>query len=219
MTTATDVRIVSATRDHIPIVGWTVMTAGRSQLERGLWELTLGTDSEAEMLPYMEALADTDIIHWAHWSLFMVAEVDGVPAAAMCGFFENEYSSSTLVQGVMEADKKAGRSQEEFAAGWQRAGSIANIERKHEPGAWIVEHVATRPEFRRRGLTERLVHAMLDRGRERGAKTAEIGVLIGNDKAQKAYEKCGFEVYQEARDGAFEAAYKCPGAYYLKRSI
>lgn len=219
MTLATDTRIVPATRDHIPMVAWTVMTAGRSHLERGMWELVMGTDDEAKILPYLEVFADTEQLHWGHWSLYLVAEVDGVPAAAMCGFFENDLPAETMVHGVIEADRKYGRTPEEFAAGWQRAGSIANIGREHEPGAWIVEHVATRPEYRRRGLVERLVHETLDRGRERGAKTAEIGVLIGNDKAQRAYEKCGFEVYQEARDAAFEAAYKCPGAYYLKRSL
>jgi ribosomal protein S18 acetylase RimI-like enzyme len=90
---------------------------------------------------------------------------------------------------------------------------------EHEAGAWVVEHVATRPEFRRRGLVERLVHEMIDRGRERGATTADIGVLIGNDPAQRAYEKCGFAEVEEKRDAAFEAAYGSPGARLLRRGL
>jgi ribosomal protein S18 acetylase RimI-like enzyme len=218
MTTATEVRIVPATREHIPHVAWVVMMANRSHLPRGMWDLVLGSDEE-RVLRYLEAFADTQQVHWGHWSQFLVAEVEGVPAAALMGYFEAELPAALMITGVQETNGKLGISAEEWAAGWDRAQSLLNIARPHEPGAWIVENVATRPEFRRRGLVEQLVYAMLERGRERGARTGEIGVLIGNAPAQRAYEKCGFEVYQEARDAAFEAAYGCPGAYYLKRAL
>ncbi|TMG03124.1 MAG: GNAT family N-acetyltransferase, partial [Chloroflexi bacterium] len=90
---------------------------------------------------------------------------------------------------------------------------------EHEPGAWVVEHVATKPEFRRRGLVERLIYETLETGRGRGAKTADIGVLIGNDPAQRAYEKCGFEVVIEKRDVEFERVYGSPGARMLRRAL
>jgi len=218
MTTATDIRIVPATREHIPFVAWVVLAASRSHLERSLWDFTIGDDEDA-VLHYLEVLADTELVHWAHYSLFLVAEVDGIPAAGLCGFFENEYPVETLVAGGAEANGKVGRSAGEVAAGWQRAGSIANLTQTHEPGAWVVEHVATKPQFRRRGLLERLMQEMLERGRQQGASVADIGVLIGNDPAQRAYEKSGFTVVEEKRDAAFEAAYGCPGARLLRRKI
>jgi ribosomal protein S18 acetylase RimI-like enzyme len=89
----------------------------------------------------------------------------------------------------------------------------------HEPGAWVVEHVATKPEFRRRGLVERLVQETVERGRRQGATVADIGVLIGNEPAQRAYEKCGFEVVDEVRNADFEAAYGSPGARMLRRGL
>ena len=116
-------------------------------------------------------------------------------------------------------NQKIGRPAEDVAAGWERSKAIMGIVMEHEPGAWVVEHVATKAEFRRRGLVERLMHEMLERGRERGATTADIGVLIGNDPAQRAYEKCGFEVVEEKRDAAFEAAYGSPGARMLRRAL
>jgi ribosomal protein S18 acetylase RimI-like enzyme len=88
-----------------------------------------------------------------------------------------------------------------------------------DPQDWIVEHVATKPEYRRRGLVERLVHEMLERGRARGASMANIGVLIGNDPAQRAYEKCGFVVVEEKRDAEFERVYGSPGARMLRREL
>ena len=164
-------------------------------------------------------LAETDTVHWGHYSLFRVAEVDGVPAAGMCGFFENELGPASIMAGAAEVNQKIGRSTEDIAAGWERSKAILGIVMDHEPGAWVVEHVATKPEFRRRGLVERLVHEMLERGRERGATTADIGVLIGNNPAQRAYEKCGFAVVEEKRDEAFEAAYRSPGARLLRRAL
>ena len=79
--------------------------------------------------------------------------------------------------------------------------------------------MATKPEFRRRGLVKRLVHEMLEVGRKRGATTADIGVLIGNDPAQRAYEKCGFRVVIEKRDAEFERVYGSPGARMLRRAL
>lgn len=219
MTLATDVRIVDATRDHIPFVAWVVQAASRSHLPRSLWNFSLDTDDEAEVLRYLEVFADTEVIHWGHWSQFIVAEVGGVPAAAMMGYLENEQPVQVMIAGSAEANQKLGRTPEEAAAGWQRAGTVANIGATHEPGAWVVEHVATHPDYRRRGLVDQLLAEILERGRKRGAKTAEIGVFIGNDKAHRAYEKAGFRIYADVRDAAFEAVYGCPGAYYLRRPL
>ena len=218
MTTATDVRIVDATREHIPFVAWVVMASNRSHLPKGMWDLNLGA-GEAEVLRYLEALADTDTVHWGHYSLFKVAEVDGEPAAGMCGFFESNLGPASIMAGAAEVNQKTGRTPEEVAAGWERSKAILGFVMEHEPGAWVVENVATKADFRRRGLVERLIHEVLERGRERGAKTAEIGVLIGNDPAQRAYEKCGFEVVEEKRDAAFESAYGSPGARMLRRAL
>jgi RimJ/RimL family protein N-acetyltransferase len=66
---------------------------------------------------------------------------------------------------------------------------------------------------------DRLLVRILDEGRARGATTADIGVFIGNDAAQRAYEKAGFEVTGEKRDPEFEAVYKCPGARTLSRAL
>jgi ribosomal protein S18 acetylase RimI-like enzyme len=218
MTTATEVQIVPARKEHIPLVAWVVMAANRSHLPKGMWDFNIG-GSEEDVLRYLEVLADTEAVHWAHYSLFKVAEVDGVPAAGMCGFFENDLGPASMMAGAAEVNQKMGRSVEDIAAGWERSKAIMGIIMEHEPGAWVVEHVATRPEFRRRGLVERLIYETLEMGRQRGAKTADIGVLIGNDPAQRAYEKCGFEVVIEKRDAEFEQVYGSPGARMLRRAL
>ena len=82
-----------------------------------------------------------------------------------------------------------------------------------------MENVATAPEYRRRGLVDRLLVEILGKGRERAATIADIGVLIGNDPAQRAYEKAGFEVTGEKRHPEFEAVYRCPGIRSLSLNL
>lgn len=218
MTTALDIRIVDATREHAPFIAWTVMAANRSHLPLGMWDLIVG-GSEAEVVGYLGKLSVTEQTHWASYPLFKVAEVDGQPAAALCGFFENELPAMTLMSGAMEVNAQTGLAPDRFAEGWERAKSIMNLDLKRTQGAWVVEHVATHPDFRRRGLVERLMYEMLDRGRERGATVGSIGVFIENDAAQRAYEKCGFKVIGETRNAEFEAAYGSPGARILEQPL
>ncbi len=185
MTTDTRVSIVEATPEHAPFIAWVTLTAFRSHLERGFWDFMLEGE-EAYRLRYLEALATTEQFHWVHYSTFIVAEVDGRPASALCGYIDEELGGPTLGTAVSEANKRTGRTEEEAAAGFGRAKSIMNVLPEHAAGAWIVENVATLPEFRRRGLVDRLMEEVLERGRRRGAAVADISVLIGYEPAHRA---------------------------------
>jgi ribosomal protein S18 acetylase RimI-like enzyme len=119
----------------------------------------------------------------------------------------------------VEANQRLGRSAEEVRAGMERIAPIFFVMPEHAPGAWIVESVATWPEYRRRGLIDALMAAMLERGRQRGAAHADIGVMIGNDPAQRAYEKAGFGVTGEKRHPDFERVWGAPGIRTLTRPL
>ena len=173
MATQTRLTIVEARPEHAPFIAWVTLTAFRSQLERGFWDFMLDGD-EAYKLRYLEALVQTEQFHWVHYSAFIVAEVNGRPASALCGYFEHELGGPTLRAAGIEANRKTGRTDEEAADGFDRAKSIMNVLPEHPTGAWIVENVATLPEFRRRGLVDHLADEILERGRARGATTADI---------------------------------------------
>jgi len=215
-----ELRIVDARPEHAQFLARVILIAHRSHLERGLWDFLVG-GSEAECLRFLDALTTTSQPHWAHHSTFIVAEVDGQPASALGGYFEAELGTETafIISAVREASGVVGRTEEDSIAGWQRAGSIAHVAPEHVPEAWVIENVATLPEFRRRGLADRLLAEILDKGRRRGATTADVGVLIGNDPAQRAYEKAGFAVIGEKRHPEFEAVYKSPGIRSLTRAL
>lgn len=218
MVAGTDVEIIEARGEHAPFIAWVMLTAARSHLPVGMWDLLCG-GSERETLRFLEALATTGDAHWAHYSLFLVAEVGGQPASALAAYIEEENGAHTLLEPLRAANATVGRTDEDLAAGWVRAGSIGRVNPQHDPTTLVVEHVATLPEYRRQGLIDRLLAAALDRGRSRGAPLADVGVLIGNDRAQRAYEKAGFRVTDELLDAEFEAAYACRGIRSLRRAI
>jgi len=212
----TNLKIVDARREHAPFIAWVTLAAFRSHLELSFWDfMRPGTD--AEILRYLEALTTSKAPHLAHLPLFIVAEVDGEPAAALSGYFDEEHGGTRLRDGMAEADAATGQVPDPEEVG--RALTILNVVPEHVPGAWIVESVATRPEFRRRGLVDALMQEIMERGRKRGATVSDIGVFIGNDSAQKAYQKAGYKVVDEKTHPEFEAVYKTPGIRTLRRAL
>lgn len=211
-------RIVEATQEHAPFLAWVSLAAARSHLPRGFWDFYIGPD-EREILRYLTALAATEKPHPFHHSVFLVAEVDGRPASAMCGFTEEETGFARLGGVMPEVDRELGRPPEAGQEGMARLGPFMSVTPEHPPGAWIVENVATLPEFRRRGLVDRLMDAMLERAVARGARLADIAVFIGNDPAQLAYEKAGFAAVSEKRNAEIERTWGSPGLRLLRREL
>ena len=116
----------------------------------------------------------------------------------------------------------------ERSLGWTEAEKVASRTRSApmrasmppEAGAdWFIEFVATRPEYRRRGLVDALMYEAIRQGVERGCSLAEIMILAGNDPRQRAYEKVGFVVHDEYGSPEFEAAIGAPGFRRLLRRL
>src|SRR5262249_16479174 len=103
--------------------------------------------------------------------------------------------------------------------GMKRNATFFTVTPEHPPGAWIVENVATLPEFRRRGLVDRLLGVILERGRARGASLADITLFIGNDSAQAAYAEVGFRMVSEKRNPELERTWGSPGLRLLRRAL
>jgi len=212
------VQIRPAGKEDIEFIAWVLLTAHRGHLKRGIWDLMLGGE-EQQCLGYLQEFTSTSQLHWAHFSTFLIAEVDQQPAAALSGYFVPQLGEETFVKGLFEVNRKVGRSKEVHKASFQRYGSIVHVVPEHADGTWVVENVATRPEFRRKGLVDKLLAEILDKGRSLGARITDISVLIGNDPAQRAYEKNGFLVTGEKRHPDFEKAYGTPGIRALSRHL
>ena len=119
---------------------------------------------------------------------------------------------------MAEASRKMGLSEEEHAQLWPRGSFILSCT-TGEDGAWTVENVATRLAYRGTGATQALLAHEFDRARAAGYARAQISFLIGNEPAERAYIKAGFQFAEEKRAPDFQAAIAVPGLRRLARNI
>jgi GNAT superfamily N-acetyltransferase len=198
-------------------VAWVVQTAARSHVEKGWFDIALNRP-ENECLEFLRRLALAETRSWWHYSLFLIAEVDGVPAAALCRFRSGDgYPLSE--QAMTEVARTYRWDEAELGAMWQRASYAFTCIIPGDDNCWTIENVATRPEYRGRGLTGQLIERALQDGRKRGFTEAQITFLIGNDPAERAYSKAGFAFAVEKRHPDFEAACGSPGCRKFMRKL
>jgi len=198
-------------------LGWACVAAARSQLKRGWFEIVLQRDDDAYVVEFAKYLVLAESVSWWHWSLFHVAEVDGVLASAMCGFGdESVYAVSHLA--MAEAARKMHIGKEEQAQFWPR-GSFIVSPSTSEHSAWTIENVGTKPEFRGTGVTHALLEKELEIARAMGFKRAQISFFMGNTPAERAYTKAGFVFAEEKRAADFEAAMGIPGIKRFARDL
>jgi ribosomal protein S18 acetylase RimI-like enzyme len=207
-----------ATADDAPFLAWVMLQAARGHLGRGIWDITLDRP-ERQCLAYLELLAVTPTRSWFHYSGFKVVDIDGHSVSALCGYDPHAAGTPAVVKATDEVADQLLWSKNERLAGWKRFEPIRPCISDEAEGAWIIENVATLPEFRGRGIVDALLGAMLDEGRTRGYRLAQISILIGNTRAQRAYERAGFKVIDEKRHADFEAVVGAPGMRRLLRDL
>jgi GNAT superfamily N-acetyltransferase len=172
---------------------------------------------DAFVLEFAKCLVLAKAVSWWHWSLFRVAEVDGTVASAMCGFGDEAvYAASGAA--MAEASDAMGIDKQEQAQFWPR-GSFILSATASEDDAWTIENVATRAEFRGRGVTQALLESELATARAAGFHRAQISFFMGNERAERAYAKAGFTFAEEKRAAALEAAMGIPGITRYARDI
>ncbi|MGA7872864.1 MAG: GNAT family N-acetyltransferase [Candidatus Binatus sp.] len=202
--------------DDAEFLARVMMLASRGHLRRGVWDLIAG-GSENDCLDYLRRLALTEPVSLCHYSSFIVAEHDGCPAAALCGFDPRAGGWQLLAEAMKSVQRQKGWTRADEKASAERTAPVWQCTFDALEGAWVVESVATMPEFRRRGLADSLMAEILDIGRARGHRIAQLTLLIGNVAAQRAYEKAGFSVTEEKRYRDFEAALEAPGFMRMLR--
>ena len=208
------VELRGATADDIEFLAWVMLAASRSHLDRGIWEYLYDLD-EAGALELLGRLATTDTVHLFHHSLFVIAQVDGQPAAAMCGYDPQSQGFPTFNSVVPQVAAEVGIRLDDPELARRLTVLLAGFPESPVEKPWTIENVATLPQFRRQGLVDGLLAEVLGRGRARGFDAAQIRVFIGNEPARRAYLKAGFRLAAEKRDDGWEAEIGCPGTEQL----
>lgn len=212
-----NIEIRPARPDDAPFLSWVILTAGRAHVKRGIWEVILG-EREEKCLDFLELLAVIEKPHLFHYSCFFVAEVGSRPVAALGGYDPQVLGYQALRQVLPAVFRKMGMTFSDQGMDDRSARVLGCIPDEVE-GAWVIDSVATFPEFRRRGIMSRLLEEMLERGRKQGFRSAQVNIYIGNTPAQRAYKKHGFKVLDERRDPVFEEEIGAPGMARLLRDL
>lgn len=195
-------------------LAWAILCATRGHLPRGWFDIVLDRP-EAACLGFLKTLTQVPTPSWWHWSRFLVAEVDGSPAAALARFRAGEaypLSEAALAEAVAALGWGGGETLERMG---ERGGYLFTCTIDAGPEAWTIENVATVADRRGRGLATALVGAALQEGACAGHTVAHLSVLIGNDVAERVYRRRGFRVMHERRHPTFEAVTGSPGLRHL----
>jgi ribosomal protein S18 acetylase RimI-like enzyme len=204
-----NLKIRHASVNDAAFLAWLILTAGRAHVKRGIWEVVLN-QPEDDCLSFLELLTITDTPHLFHHSCYLVAEAEDRPVSGLGGYDPDILGYPRLIETLPEVYARLGKlPTKEMAAG--EPPKITTCIPPSIEGAWVIDSVATLPAFRRKGIVDRLLDNILNLGREKGYRQAQISIYIGNTPAQRAYEKHGFKLLDEWPDSYFEKEIGSPG--------
>jgi len=177
--------------------------------------------TEESRRTYLEQMALVEPRCPSHYRHFIVAEVNGRAAAALCGYDPPLNSYAFGFEAMTKVDQKLGRNAAVAPESQAAFDYFATCAWKDpiEPGAWIIESVATLPGFRRRRLMTGLLEGILEEGRLHGCDFARVSVVINNTAAEELYKNAGFEVVDEKRTPQCEYVFGFPGLRLLKKLL
>jgi ribosomal protein S18 acetylase RimI-like enzyme len=194
-----------------------ILASQRGPLPRGWFDIALGWDGP-QCLDFVERIATAREPSWWHVSQFIIAEVEGKPAASLCALPAS--GTGPAARAAIEAAAgESGLGASDVEAIFRRGAYTRNCWVQGGDGDWLIEHVATLAEYRGRRLVQGLIDHALAAGRGAGFKQASISFLIGNEAAERCYAKAGFAFAEEKRDPAFEAITGSPGFRRFVRAI
>jgi translation initiation factor 4G len=211
-------RIRPATAADAEFVAWIILAASRSHLPLGAWDHYVAAD-EATVLRLLHRMVTQELQSFCRWERFLVAEVDGVPAAGLSGYVSSDPAMANPTPAILAASRALGWNEAQIEAAGARLGAFLTCVIEPPSDTWVVEWVATKPAFRRRGIMHELLLAIVDAGRRRGFARSQIMVLVGNTAARCAYERAGFVYVDEKRNPDFERVMGCPGIERLLRDL
>src|SRR5580658_1799737 len=212
------ISIHSANAGDADFLAWVMLSASRAHLSRGVWDLIIGGD-EAGCLEYLKRLAIAEPCSPYHYRSFLLAELDGQPGAALCGFEMLADRWAIAAEAMSNVQRDLGWKESDLAMSRQRVAPVWNCFFEDIGADWGIENVATRPEFRGRGLTTALLDQSLSEAVTRGCRRAQITTYIGNRPAQSVYERSGFKVLDEKRCPALASVLDAPGFMRLIREL
>ena len=216
---ATDVHIRKCQAKDAAFLARAILIAGRAHVSKGIWEIDLNM-TEEKCLGFLELAAVTEIPHLFHYSCSFIAKTAAdIPVGSLGGYDPQKLGYLALQKALPEVYKKLNWHEQRFQGANERATRILSCLPKEIDNVWVIDSVTTMPEYRGRGVAERLMHTVMDEGRKQGYSLSQINIYVGNEPALRLYKKLGFAVIEETRDRYFEKKTCSPGMLSLTRKL
>ncbi len=207
-----------AKADDTVFLAWAMLSASRAHLPRGVWDLLIEAD-ERGCLNYLQRLAVAEPRSLCHYEAFLVADVEGEPGAVLCAFELRAGGWATVAEAMTNVQRDLCWTEADLAASEKRVAPVWACFLPDVGADWGIENVATRPEYRQRGLANLLLDETLRQASERGCGLAQVTTFIGNDDAQSVYKRAGFRFSDEKRCSEMESVLNAPGFMRFIREL
>ncbi len=165
----------------------------------------LRTNPERASSPSMSEIVIERMIEHDLLEVVAIEEMSGLSPWGWDAYYAELQSHQNSIMVVARATGE-GASPASIIAGFIVARQIAD--------EIHVNNFAVKPEFRRQGIGQNLLKAVLSWAREKKAAQAVLEVRAGNEAAQRLYETCGFAVI-----GRRKRYYKSPTEDALLMSL
>jgi GNAT superfamily N-acetyltransferase len=212
--TLMEIDIRDAGPEDADFLAWAILAAARGPLETCVWDLAFpGPDVDKLALLGKLVVATPECA--AHYSGFVIAELDNTPVAAACGFIPSEKTPEHFTEALLNVVD---------GAGWEQARQLELLQSfevfarclpmSHDEN-WVLEYIATKPEARGKGVTQKLLEEVLECGRDEEIEIAKVAYFVGNEAAKKVYRRLGFKETHEFMDKDFEREFGTPGVVHM----
>lgn len=217
MTTST-ITIQRAVPDHSPFLAQVLLSASRSHLERGPFDIALGLPV-GEVLDILEWVTLTEFVCNCHFSKFLVAELASEPVGALAAYDPGEKDLLPFGAALSDAYSGLGYDEADFPPVLQRFETMRHCLPPAQPGTWIVEWVAVAMAHRGQGIAGQLLRKILALGADRSLCRSQVSTFLGNQPAINAYRKVGFRIEREYRDPDLAALLGTSGVLTMTREL
>lgn len=214
-----EISIRDAGPDDAQFLAWVILTAARGQLEKpSVWDRVFSV-SEQEKIALLAELVVAEPRCIAHYDGFVIAEHDGSPVAAACGYVPAERPPEAFTAALLAVVDKAQWNHQRQVALLEGFNVFSRCLPMGKDREWVLEYIATKPEFRGSGVTYELLQDLLECGREAGVDRAKVAYFVGNEAAKKSYRKLGFKEVNTIKDNDFATQYGVPGVVHMSLDL
>ena len=131
--------------DDCDFIARNILASQRGPRPRGWFDTALGWP-EPQCLAFVAQIATAETRSWWHVSHFMIAEVDGEPAAALCALPATG-TGVAVRAAIAEVAGKRGMSASDLATIFRRGAYASGCWVPGGEGDWLIEHVGSLPAF------------------------------------------------------------------------